>query len=118
MKFKELSKRVGVSVFGIPLIFASLYFGKLFFLALIDIILILALKEFYNLAVEKGFRPRNWFGYISVLVISWNFYFSHTEWLSAVILAIITSGLILEMLLGKENSIANISISIFGINCI
>lgn len=115
MNFKDLSTRVGVAIVGIPLILAAIYFGKLYFLALIDIILVLALKEFFNLAKCKGYQPMTWFGYLSALAISWNFYFHHTRWLSAVILAILMIGLILQMLLGKDNAIANISITIFGI---
>ena len=75
MNRKELTKRILVSVFGIPILFAGALIGKWFFLILIDIIIAVASWEFYNLAEKAQYRPQKILGIFGVLTISWDMHF-------------------------------------------
>ncbi len=115
IRYGELGKRVSVAAITIPVIFGVILWGRAAFLVLVDIILVMALWEFYNLAEQKGFSPLKFLGILSVLAISSALYFSHGRWMTELLSAILFSILLLELFRGKPNALANAAITLFGL---
>jgi len=115
MYHSELLKRIIVGAVGVPVILGITLFGKLPFLIMVDIILVLALWELYTLAKRKGFSPSNFVGILSVLAVSWDFYFFNGQCMGRLLLFIIFFVLIVELFKGKNNALANSAITLFGI---
>jgi phosphatidate cytidylyltransferase len=115
IRYGELGKRVGVAAITIPVIFGVILWGRAAFLVLVDIILVMALWEFYGLAEEKGFSPIKFLGILSVLVISSTLYFYHGRWMTELLITILFAILIIELFRGKAGAVANAAITLFGI---
>ena len=115
MGYGELSKRLGVAVVGIPVFFWMTLMGKVFFLALVDLIVVLAVCEFYLLAEKKGFSPSKLLGVLSVLTISLDFYFYNGRWILGILFAIIFCVLVVELFKAKNGTVVNSAVTIFGI---
>jgi len=115
MYHSKLIKRIIVGAIGVPVILGVTLLGKIPFLIMVDIILVLALWELYGLAKRKGFSPSNFVGIFSTLVISWDFYFFNGQWIGRLFLFIVFLVLIVELFKGKDNALANSGITFFGI---
>ena len=115
MQFNELGKRIAISVIGIPVIVGIIMIGKIPFLILIDVILVMALWELYGLAEKKGFSPSKFLGIASALTISWNLYFYRGQWLGEILFLMFFLILTTELFKGKDHSLANSAITLFGI---
>jgi len=115
IRYGELGKRVGVAAITIPLIFGVILWGRAAFLVLVDIILVMALWEFYSLAEQKGFFPLKFLGILSVLAISSTLYIYHGRWMTELLFVILFVILSLELFHGKANALANAAITLFGI---
>ena len=76
----SLIKRILVSIIGIPLIFLLIWIGGWYFTALIALISVLALHEYYQLCEKKGARPLKILGVVlgALLVVSFKFTNSET----------------------------------------
>lgn len=106
---------MGVAAVTIPPVFAIIFWGKIPFLVLIDVIIILALWEFYGLAERKGYFPSKYVGMLAVLLISWELYFYDGRFMGELLFLIVFIALIIELFKGKDNSLANVSVTVFGI---
>ena len=115
MNHSELTKRVLVGTIGVPIIIGVTLFGRIPFLIMVDIILVMALWELYGLAKRKGFSPSNLVGIFSVLIVSWDLYFFNGQWMGRLLLFIIFFVLIVELFKNKNNALANSAITFFGI---
>lgn len=67
--------RVLASLFFIPCFIIVTLRGGYHFLALIDIVILIGLWEFYSMMTAKGLRPYRTIGIISGLVLSWYMFF-------------------------------------------
>jgi phosphatidate cytidylyltransferase len=97
------------------LVFAATLWGRVAFLLLVDIILVVMLWELYGLAEKKGFWPSRSLGIPAVLAVSWELYFYQGRWLKELLLLVFTIILVVELFKGKKNPLANTAVGIFGV---
>lgn len=71
--------------------------------------------ELYGLAEKKGFWPSRSLGIPAVLFISWELYLHQGRWLKELLFLVLLVILIVELFKGKENSLANAAVGIFGV---
>jgi len=113
-KFKQLGRRILVSVFGIPLLLYSMFYGKVFFLVITNIVLAGALFELYRLAEKKGNHPLKTVGILFALLISWDFYLYNARWFQWILFLELFLALIIGLFQKEKNHLANISVTIGG----
>lgn len=65
-----LVPRLAVIVVGVPCLYLITARGGLFFLLLIDLVILLGLHEFYNLMAAKGYRPSRLLGAVGAVTLS------------------------------------------------
>ncbi len=107
--------RAAVILLGVPCLYLITDRGGLFFLLLVDLIILLGLREFYVLMKAKGYEPFEALGYFCSLAISW--YAWH---LGAVVPLILTASLLAIMIrevFRKEvsQSLGHMAVTVFGI---
>jgi len=111
----QLKNRVLVAVVGGPIVLALAFWGKVPFLIFIDLVLLFALREFYDMAERRGDFPNYVPGYLFALLVTWDFYFfDHAYtlyWLAVAVVAIS----ILEMYRTKGSKYNNIAITVLGV---
>ncbi len=115
MVWSELGKRSAVALIGIPLVFLIVLIGRIPFLIFVNIVLGMALWEFYLLAEKKGFYPSKILGVTATLVISWGMYLHYEKGIWSVLLFVFMVVLIFELFKGKMHALVNASITLFGI---
>ncbi len=117
--FKDLGRRVIVAFILIPIVFIAIYFlpDLPFFFAL-QVVIILALMEFYLLSEKKGYYPLKLFGFIFSILLGLNFLFEFkffNEFLFLSIFAIGSYFLFSTNSKNLDSFVPSISITIFGI---
>ncbi|MCI0514391.1 phosphatidate cytidylyltransferase, partial [candidate division KSB1 bacterium] len=113
--FKKLGPRVLVAIFGIPLIIASIWVGKLFFLAIVLIVTTVSQYEFYTLSALKGSQPLKKTGVIWGALLVLSFYFDQGNWVVLVFPLAILSLLIIELLRNRPTPIFNETVTLTGL---
>lgn len=117
--FKDLGKRAIVAFILIPMVFIAIYFlPPLPFLFILQIVIILALMEFYSLSEKRGYYPLKTFGIIFSLLLGLNFLFEFkffAEFLFLSIFAIGSYFLFSTNSRNLDNFVPSISITLFGI---
>jgi phosphatidate cytidylyltransferase len=90
--------------------------GGYYYLALIDIMILIGLWEFYRMMEAKGLRPYKTMGILSGLVLSWYVFFQHGIY-ENLLLSIIFIGIMTLELARKEKGLAvyHISVTVFGV---
>jgi phosphatidate cytidylyltransferase len=112
----SVAKRIIASAIFIPCLIIIARRGGFCYLALIDIIILVGLWEFYKMMEAKGLRPYKAIGIISGLALSWYVFFQQGVYanffLSIVFFLIMTLELV-----RKEKGLAvyHISVTIFGV---
>jgi len=107
--------RVAVILVGVPCLYLITLRGGLFFLILVDLIILLGLREFYVLMRAKGYQPFEALGYFCALAISWY------AWRQGVGVPLILTGSLLLIMVRElfrqdmSKSLAHIAVTIFGI---
>ena len=74
IKNTKLGSRLLVAGLGVPIIFVLTLLGRYYFTALILIISLVALNEFYALTKQKGYYPSSVLGLIAIICLSLDFY--------------------------------------------
>ena len=118
MNPKELTKRILVALFGIPILFVGALLGKWVFLILVDIIIAAASWEFFNLAEKAKYRPHKILGLISVLILSWDIYFNQGKNTGWIFLSVMFSSMINELFKKNQNHFNNLAITVTGVGYI
>jgi phosphatidate cytidylyltransferase len=112
--FKHLGRRFLVTLFGIPLLLASMVVGKIFFLSVSGVILSVALWELYKLAEKKGYTPLKSAGLVAVLAVAIDFYLWNAHWFQWILfiewMAVLGVGLFQK----NKNHLANASVTVGG----
>lgn len=67
--------RVGVTLLGVPCLIVITLRGGIHFLLLVDLIILLGLREFYAMTGAKGYRPYRAIGILCGLAVSWHVYY-------------------------------------------
>lgn len=113
--FNELAKRVGVAIFGIPIVLLAIYFGNWFLVSVIGIVQAVALWEFYGLSEKKGFFPLKYLGILWVLLILFFIQIKGIGTLSWIWLIGFLAILLVELFHNKPHAIANAGITLLGV---
>ena len=119
----ELTKRIIVAAFGIPIALILIYIGSVPFFVAIIVLSSLALLEFYSLAEQKGISPKKYIGlgfailFQFVFLISFKNYFSINPFMFAVIIFLSFTMIMFfaELFRPSKTPIESISVTIAGI---
>lgn len=112
------SNRSIVTTLGIPGILLLVWLGGIPFGTFIVIVMSLAIIEYYMIAKIKGYFPVFWIGLLSVLIISYFYYFLPKVDLYlvfSIIVFVIMLNLFYEMFRNKPNPTENFNITLSGV---
>jgi len=107
--------RLGVILLFIPCLFVITWRGGIFFLLLIDLVILLGMREFYQLMQAKGFRPYRALGVFCGLAFSWYVFRG-----GAAVSLVVTASLLLIMT-GElwrrtmDRSLVHIAVTVLGV---
>lgn len=107
--------RLAVILLGVPCLFLITLRGGVFFLLLVDLIILLGLREFYILMKAKGYRPFEVLGYFCALAIS------AYAWRQGVAVPLILTGSLLVIMIREvfrgeiSRSLGHMAVTVFGI---
>jgi len=112
----SVAKRVLASVIFLPCLFIIARRGGFYYLALIDIMILIGLWEFYKMMEAKGLRPYKALGILSGLALSWYVFFQQGVYANF-FLSVIFIGIMTLELARREKGLAvyHISVTIFGV---
>jgi len=104
----------------VPIIFACTYFGGVAFLALVLVLALFSINEFYYLMKQKGLKPAfilgNFFTVfflvIAYLALKKNWEPAHSAVLTSAVIGVLGYGIFLR---DKKESTVNIAVTLFGI---
>ncbi|MCK4350716.1 MAG: phosphatidate cytidylyltransferase [Candidatus Krumholzibacteria bacterium] len=115
-KGSSVAKRLLASAIYIPCLIIIARRGGLYYVALIDIMILVGLWEFYMMMEAKGLRPYKAIGIISGIVLSWYIFFQQGIYANFFLSIIFFLIMTLE-LARKEKGLAvyHISVTIFGV---
>lgn len=111
----ENTKRILVSLIGIPLILGSIYLGGIYFFIVVVIIALVSQLEFYNIAQHKNLRINRIIGLLAGFVILYLYYINMEIYFLPTLLLISILFLIISVFSNKESPLLNSSISLSGI---
>ncbi len=107
--------RLAAILVGVPCLFVITERGGVFFLLLIDLIILLGLTEFFRLMEAKGFRPSRLLGYAAALAVSLHVY-SGGAALTLVVTAILLLIMIREIFRPQvKTALTNIAVTVLGV---
>ena len=112
----SVAKRVLASVIFLPCLIIIARRGGFYYLALIDIMILIGLWEFYKMMEAKGLRPYKALGILSGLALSWYVFFQQGVYANF-FLSVIFIGIMTLELVRREKGLAvyHISVTIFGV---
>jgi phosphatidate cytidylyltransferase len=110
------AKRVLASIVFLPCLLIIARRGGFYYLALIDIMILIGLWEFYKMMEAKGLRPYKTLGILSGLALSWYIFFRQGIYANF-FLSIVFMGIMALELVRKEKGLAvyHTSVTIFGV---
>lgn len=112
---KELSLRILVSIFGIPLILFLFYKGGLYFFAFISIVSVIGQWEMYTILQHKDSRPQRFLGIVSGVTILTLIQFDGYPLLQILLPVLILYLFAAEMFYNNGSSNINIAATLLGI---
>jgi phosphatidate cytidylyltransferase len=112
----SVAKRVLASIIFIPCLIIIARRGGYYYLALIDIMILIGLWEFYRMMEAKGLRPYKMMGILSGLALSWYVFFQQGVYAN-LLLSVIFIGIMVLELARKDKGLAvyHISVTVFGV---
>lgn len=113
-KFGNLTTRVLVALFGIPLIVAACLIGKIPFLILVLFIGIVSFHEFSEMLKKKNAYPNRLIGYAAIVIIIINEYKYFVDY-HLVMVALTASLLLYELFRNRSSAISNLGATLLGI---
>lgn len=111
----DIVPRLAVILLGVPCLFFITQRGGLFFLLLVDLIILLGLREFYILMKAKGYRPFEALGYFCALAIS------GYAWRQGVAVPLILTGSLILIMIREvfrseiSRALGHMAVTVFGI---
>ncbi len=115
MNLNETLKRICVGCVGVPLILFSSYTGRILFLSIVSLIVLLGLLEFFSLMEKGGYSPFKVIGIFSVLSICCEFYFFHGHRIVELIFVLLIFILIRSFFTKEGERIISVSVTLLGI---
>lgn len=115
MDWKNFGNRAVVAAVAGPLILLAAWYGRLAFLALIELIILLGVWEFYQLAAKKGAHPNRLLGMAASFALGLQIYWRGPGelWLTLMLFVVILVGA--EMFRNKGSAILNTGATVFGV---
>jgi phosphatidate cytidylyltransferase len=115
-KPNSLFLRIIMSAIFLPCLLVIAWRGGIYYLILIDIIILIGLLEFYRMMEVKGLSPYKTIGILSGLAIPWYIFFQQGIYVNF-LLTIIFIGIMLMELVRREKGLAvyHISVTVFGV---
>lgn len=109
-------KRILISIVFLPCLMVIARRGGIYYLILIDMIILSGLWEFYRMMEAKGLRPYKIIGILSGITLPWYIFFQQGIYANF-LLSIIFMGVMVLELARKEKGLAvyHISVTIFGV---
>jgi phosphatidate cytidylyltransferase len=110
-----LLPRVAVIVAGVPCLYAITLRGGVFFLLLVDVIVLLGLRELMQLLRAKGYQPFAALAYSCSVALTWY------AWRQGVAVPLILTGSLLAIMVREllrrdmAQALAHIAVTVFGI---
>lgn len=110
-----LLPRVAVIAAGVPCLYLITLRGGVFFLLLVDLIVVLGLRELLQLLRAKGYQPFSVLAYFCSLALTWY------AWRQGVAVPLILTGSLLAIMVRElfrremAQSLAHIAVTVFGI---
>jgi phosphatidate cytidylyltransferase len=100
---------------GVPCLYVITERGGVFFLLLVDLIILLGLTEFFHFMEAKGFRPSRLLGYAAAIAVS-----VHVYWGGPALTLIVTVILLLIMVREVfrphvDEALTNIAVTVLGV---
>ncbi len=113
----ELGNRLLVAVIGIPLVFALIWAGGVFFFLLIALISAMAQYEFYKLIEQKGNKPLVLWGITAGILILFATNWSSSAWFTMLplLMLIILMTLTISIFFAEKESISAITSTLAGV---
>lgn len=111
----ELTKRILVAIFGIPLILILTYLGDWYFFSLILIITVVAQWEFYQIQLNKGIYPQDIIGIIIGVIILLGIQIDQLFYIVLVMIVAVMLIMVNEMFRKYTNVSSNIGVTLLGL---
>ena len=107
--------RLAAILVGVPCLFVITQRGGVFFLLLVDIIILVGLTEFFRLMEAKGYRPSRLLGYAAGIAVSVHVYRGGPA-LTFVVTAILLLIMIREVFRPQvDKALTNIAVTVLGV---
>jgi phosphatidate cytidylyltransferase len=115
-KKSSLPGRLMAAAIFLPCFFIIAHRGGIFYLILIDLIIILGLFEFYRMMEAKGLRPYKWIGILSGGALPWYLFFRQGIYANVLLTLTFLAVMIAELIRkDKGHAVYHISVTIFGV---
>ncbi len=107
--------RLAVILLGVPCLYLITRRGGVFFLGLVDLVILLGLREFYALMRSKGYRPFEALGYFCALAIS------AYAWRQGVAVPLILTASLLAIMVREvfrkdmSHALTHMAVTVFGV---
>jgi phosphatidate cytidylyltransferase len=111
----DILPRVAVALVGIPCLYVITHRGGIFFLLLVDVIILLGLTEFFRLMEAKGYRPSRLLGYAAALAVSVHAYLGGPA-LTLVVTLILLAIMVRELMRPQvDMALTNMAVTVLGV---
>lgn len=112
----SMTKRILASAIFLPCLVIIARRGGFYYLALVDIMILVGLWEFYRMMEAKGLKPYKGIGILSGLALSWYIFFQQGIYANFFLSIVFLVVMVME-LMRKERGLAvyHISVTIFGV---
>jgi phosphatidate cytidylyltransferase len=107
--------RLAVIVLGVPCLYVITRRGGIYFLVLVNLIILLGLREFYQLLAAKGYRPYKMLGVICGLALTWLVYRGGAA--LSLLLTLTLMAIMIRELFRREitQALVNIAVTVLGV---
>lgn len=115
---KELLTRILVAIVGIPIVLASVIFGRFYFVALVTLAALVGLYELFQMMKRQGIKPHQFLGYLGLASITILTFYHKSDLILITLLFVSLLSLGLEMFRLEEKPMLNVAVTLFGLNYI
>lgn len=115
-KGSSLAGRLLAAAIFLPCFFIIAHRGGIYYLILVDMIIMFGLFEFYKMMEAKGLRPYKWIGILSGAALPWYLFLRQGIYANVLLTLTFIAVMIAELLRReKGHSVYHISVTIFGV---
>ncbi len=112
----SLAGRLLAAAIFLPCFFIIAHRGGIYYLILVDLIIMFGLFEFYKMMEAKGLRPYKWIGLLSGAALPWYLFFRQGIYANVLLTLTFIAVMIAELLRrDKGHAVYHISVTIFGV---